>query len=183
MFYSAKTGGFYSLEIHGAAIPEDAIEITVDYHATLMQGQSIGKRIVSDVNGYPILSDPTKPGLEQFLERLKTERDRRQLEGGVKVGDHWYLSTERATGEYNSLINASQGMPEDTVLRSGWRTMSGATVDMTPLLARQILLAGIQQRCAIDDAALAHKAAMEACADPASYDFSTGWPPVFGDLQ
>jgi hypothetical protein len=42
-------------------------------------------------------------------------------------------------------------------------------------------MAGIAQRCAIDDAALAHKAAMEASADPSAYDFSTGWPAIFGE--
>jgi hypothetical protein len=112
-------------------------------------------------------------------EAIKAERDRRQLNGGVQVASHWFLSTERATGEYNSLINASQGLPADTVLRRDWRTMDGATIDMTPALARQILMAGIAQRCAIDDAALVHKAAMEASADPSAYDFSAGWPSIF----
>lgn len=59
--------------------------------------------------------------------------------------------------------------------------MDGAEVDMTPALARKILLAGFEQRCAIDDAALAHKAAMEASADPSAYDFSSGWPKIFGE--
>jgi len=112
-------------------------------------------------------------------ESIKAERDRRQLEGGVQVDGHWFLSTDRATGEYNSLINASQGMSSDTILRSGWRTMDGAQVDMTPALASQILIAGIAQRCAIDDAAIAHKVAMEAVADPVGYDYSGGWPSVF----
>lgn len=112
-------------------------------------------------------------------ESIKAERDRRQLEGGVEVDGHWYLSTDRATGEYNSLINASQGMSSDTILRAGWRTMDGAQVDMTPVLAGQILIAGIAQRCAIDDAAIAHKVAVEASADPAAYDFSAGWPAIF----
>lgn len=114
-------------------------------------------------------------------EAIKAERDRRQLEGGVKVGDHWYLSTERAVGEYNSLINASQGMSDSAVLRVGWRTMDGARVDMTPALARQILLAGIAQRCAIDDAALTHKTAMDNAADPSVYNFKADWPPIFSD--
>lgn len=114
-------------------------------------------------------------------ESIKAERDRRQLEGGVQVSGHWFLSADRATGEYNSLINASQGMSSDTILRAGWRTMDGAQVDMTPALASQILIAGIAQRCAIDDAAIAHKAAMEGSPDPSAYDFSSGWPSVFGE--
>lgn len=111
---------------------------------------------------------------------IRATRDRLQLQGGISVGGRWFLSTERATGEYNSLINAAHGLPDNTVLRAGWRTMDGSQVAMTPGLARQILLAGIAQRCAIDDAAQAHKVALDACENPADYDYSGGWPLVFG---
>jgi len=181
MFYAKSTGGFYDLSIHGDNIPADAVEITDAEHSALLEGQSSGKIISADSFGAPILTDPAKATEEQVWESIKAERDRRQLEGGVLVDGHWFLSTERATGEYNSLINASQGVASDTVLRSGWRTMDGAQVDMTPALASNILIAGIAQRCAIDDAAIAHKAAMEASPDPSAYDFSSGWPPVFGE--
>ena len=33
---------------------------------------------------------------------------------------------------------------------------------------------------AIFSAAEAHRVAMEASADPAAYDFTGGWPPMFG---
>lgn len=111
---------------------------------------------------------------------IKAERDRRQLDGGVKVGLHWFLSNDRATSEYNTIISTTRGLPDGTVVRSGWRTMDGALVDMTPGLALQILTAGIAQRCLIDDAAQSHKIAMEASPDPAAYDFSAGWPVIFG---
>ncbi len=179
--YSASTGGFYDIAIHGNNIPADAVEITDEQYAALLEGQSQGKIISSDASGAPILADPAKATADEMWAAIKSERDRRQLEGGVQVDGHWFLSTERATGEYNSLINASQGLASDTVLRAGWRTMDGAQGDMTPALASQILMAGIAQRCAIDDAALAHKAAMEASADPSAYDFSTGWPAIFGE--
>lgn len=58
MFYSATTGGFYDTAIHGDNIPPDAVEITVDEHASLIDGQSSGKRIVPDGNGHPILVNP-----------------------------------------------------------------------------------------------------------------------------
>jgi len=57
MFYSQSTGGFYSSEIHGSNIPSDAVEITIEQHFELLQGQSNGKVISSDVNGNPILTD------------------------------------------------------------------------------------------------------------------------------
>lgn len=114
-------------------------------------------------------------------EAIKLERDRRRFDGGVKVGDHWYLSTAIATSEYNSLILISAGLPEHTVLRAGWRTMDGAAVDMTPALVKQIIVAGFAQVAAIDDASQAHKAAMLAAAAPADYDFSQGWPQTYAE--
>jgi len=117
---------------------------------------------------------------------IVTKRDNLRLEGGVKVGTNWFKSTDRAVTEYNSLINiaTASSLPGTTVMRSGWRTMvEGVTVDMTPDLAKQILAAGLTQLAAIDDAAEAHRTAMEASTDPAAYDFSTGWPETFLDLQ
>lgn len=120
-----------------------------------------------------------RPSAFTVITLIKIERDLRQIDGGVKVGHHWFLSTERAMSEYNSLLNASVGIDQTTVLRHNWRTMDGAIVDMTPALARQILVAGIAQRCAIDDASQAHIAAVQASDDPAAYDFSVAWPEIF----
>ena len=58
MFYSAKTGGFYDAAIHGGNIPEGVVEITAEEHAALIEGQSEGKRIAANSDGYPILVDP-----------------------------------------------------------------------------------------------------------------------------
>ncbi len=46
MFYSKATNGFYTREIHGDNILADAVEITVEQHASLIQKQSEGMRIV-----------------------------------------------------------------------------------------------------------------------------------------
>lgn len=58
MYFSKSTGGFYSREIHGDNIPADAVGITQQQHAALLQGQSEGKVITADENGYPVLIDP-----------------------------------------------------------------------------------------------------------------------------
>jgi hypothetical protein len=61
MFYSAQTRGFYDPAIHGDNIPADAVEITAEQHAALLEGQSQGKVIAADANGHPILQDPPPP--------------------------------------------------------------------------------------------------------------------------
>ena len=60
MFYSKSTGGFYERETHDV-IPHDAVEITSDYRWELIDGQSDGKVIVADENGFPALQDPPPP--------------------------------------------------------------------------------------------------------------------------
>ena len=71
MFYSKSTGGFYTPEIHGDNIPADAVEITEAEHAALIEGQSLGKLIVADESGRPILQDPPLPTAEQIAKRLE----------------------------------------------------------------------------------------------------------------
>jgi hypothetical protein len=113
---------------------------------------------------------------------IKAERDRRRFDGGVKVGVNWFLSNQVAIGEYNTLLAISNGMPDETILRSGWRTMKdGVIVDMTVGLVKQILTAGVAHVAAIDDASQAHKAALEASGAPETYDYSTGWPLIYGE--
>ena len=79
MFYSKTTGGFYSRAIHGDNIPSDAVEITTEEHQALLEGQSQGKRIVADENGYPVLHDPpplTLNGAKQVkLAEINAECD------------------------------------------------------------------------------------------------------------
>jgi hypothetical protein len=114
-------------------------------------------------------------------ELIKKYRDNLQLNGGVKVGTNWFLTTERAVGEYTVLAVKSQrsNLPDATILRAGWRTMNGALVDMTPGLIAQILDAGFAQIAAIDTVSQSHKTAMEQSATPETYDYSAGWPVVF----
>lgn len=75
MQYSPSTGGFYDPAIN-SNIPEDAVEITPEQHAALLQGQSEGKAITADENGYPILQDPPQPTPEQLADTARAERDR-----------------------------------------------------------------------------------------------------------
>jgi hypothetical protein len=59
MKYAASTNSFYLQEIHGDAIPPDAIEISDDQYAALFAGQQQGKRIAAGEDGLPILIGPS----------------------------------------------------------------------------------------------------------------------------
>lgn len=85
MYFSKLTGGFYSDEIHGQNIPEDAKSISDELYQSLIQGQAEGAQISSDEEGNPVLIE--RPGVpfetlrdaeldlfrglrEQYLNRL-----------------------------------------------------------------------------------------------------------------
>lgn len=67
MFYSKSTGGFYITEVHGDAIPADAVEITEVEHKALLDGQAAGRLISSDSTGTPVLADHPSPTLDQLI--------------------------------------------------------------------------------------------------------------------
>lgn len=70
MFYSPSASGFYAPEIHGDAIPADAVEITREHYETLLAGQSNGQRIVADAMGRPVLADAPAPTPEQIVAAI-----------------------------------------------------------------------------------------------------------------
>ena len=76
MHYSPSHNSFYTPEIHGSAIPADAVEITREHYEALLAGQSEGQRIVADANGRPVLADPPPPTTDQMADTARAERDR-----------------------------------------------------------------------------------------------------------
>jgi hypothetical protein len=114
-------------------------------------------------------------------EEIKAERDRRKS-GGVKVliadVPYWFHSDDPSRSQYGILDSKAirAGWADTVVIHSAWKTMSGVKVPMTVARLRQILDNGIVLDAAIFDAAETHRAAMEAAENPATYDFSTGWP-------
>lgn len=155
-----------------------------------VERQSDGAHIPEDVNnrdwqayltwkangGIPTPPDVLNPKDTKW-QSIKAERDRRKSQGGVKVGTKWFHSDDGSRIQQIGLVMMGAGIPANTQ----WKTMDGSFVTMTQTLAGQIFQASAANDMAIFAAAEAHKAAMEASADPASYNFSTGWPKAFGE--
>lgn len=189
IYYAKSTGGFYAREINGDAIPSDAVEITADEHAALLDAQSQGKIIKSDKDGKPVAVDPPKPTATQIWDAIKAKRDAIKA-GGVKVGTKWYHSDETSRTQYIGLLRMADavvatGGTGSTTLQYGgqdiqWKTMDGTFIKMTVQRANDVFNAVSGLDFAAFGAAEAHKAAMEASADPAGYDFAAGWPAIFG---
>lgn len=180
MFYAQSTGGFYDSAIHGDNIPADSVEITVEEHQALLAGQSNGKRIVADAAGRPVLADPPALTVAEVWGRIKAERDRRKA-GGVKVKvgtvNKWFHSDDASRIQQMCLVMMGASIPADLQ----WKTMDGSFVTMTQAVAQSVFAAAAANDQAVFAAAETHRVAMEASADPASYDYSAGWPTVFGE--
>lgn len=109
-------------------------------------------------------------------QRIKAERDRRIQDGGYKVGSKWYHSDTFSRTQQMGLVMMGASIPANTP----WKTMDGSFVIMTQTLAGKIFDTAAASDVAIFSAAEAHRVAMEASANPAAYDFTGGWPPMFG---
>lgn len=206
-YFSKSTSGFYTEDVHGARliervttdpesgepldrwsepnpdckIPADAVEITDEQHAALLEGPSHGKRIEADANGNPVLVTPPAPTLGELKtatwESIKAERDRRIQHGGYKVGEKWFHSDTFSRTQQMGLVMLGANIPANLQ----WKTMDGSFIAMTQALAGQVFAAAAVSDVAIFGAAEAKRTAMEASADPASFDFAGGWPLAFGE--
>jgi hypothetical protein len=65
--FSPSTGWIYSTELHGGAIPADAVPVSAEDYAALFEGQSQGAQIVPGPGGAPTLLWPTPPTAAELL--------------------------------------------------------------------------------------------------------------------
>ena len=120
---------------------------------------------------------------------IKVERDRRKT-GGFKVGAQWFHSDADSRIQHLGLkdkardLIAAGGATTDNLTVLGqpvrWKTMDGSFAIVTAQLAFEIVAAAGDLDARLFAVAETHRAAMEAAADPAAYDFSAGWPETFG---
>jgi hypothetical protein len=81
--YSASTGGFYDSEIH-AAWPADAVEISAQRRAELLEAQSAGKLIAVDADGQPTATDPPPP-TDEHMRGLLSSAVQRLLDAAARA--------------------------------------------------------------------------------------------------
>lgn len=128
--------------------------------------------------------DPRTPAdikASQWL-KIKAMRDARKS-GGFKVGAKWFHSDEPSRSQYAILlITALEKLLLDSyVFNAAWKDMSGKKEPLTVGMLRQIRDAGLALEATLFAVAEAHRASMESAPNPESYDFTTGWPAIYGE--
>lgn len=136
------------------------------------------------INTLPQPEPTPAPTLEEIKmvawAAIKAERDRRKV-GGVKVKvgtvNKWFHSDDASRIQQMGLVMMGSGIPAGLQ----WKTMDGTFVTMDQTVAGNVLAAAAASDQAIFAVAEGHRVAMEASADPAAYDYSTGWPKIYGE--
>lgn len=120
---------------------------------------------------------PPQPNLSaakaSAWDRIKTRRDEVKR-SGVHVSGKWFHSDDSSRIQQLGLVMMGANVPA-----VAWKTMDGSFTTMSQALAMGIFQAVATLDMQAFASAETHRTAMEASADPASYDFSTGWPEVF----
>ncbi|QTD34591.1 phage tail protein [Pseudomonas fluorescens] len=112
MFYSPSTGGFYDPSIN-TEMPGDVVEISSEYRTELLNGLSMGKIIVMNDQGYPVLADrpgPTPEELEYYERVWRTQ----QLTVTDRVVDQYRDEVER----WPTLLTPAQYLELQTYRRT-----------------------------------------------------------------
>lgn len=175
--FSKTTCCFYPFSENYASLPADIIEVPIDDYFSAMDRNPGDTLDVVD-SRVVVVQKPAPTATEikdEKWDAIKAERDHRTENGGYKVGTKWFHSDQKSRSQQLGLVLLGANIPAGLQ----WKTMDGSFVTMTQQLAGQILAAGAASDQAIFAAAETHKAAMEASNDPASYDFSAGWPATF----
>lgn len=184
MFYSKTTGGFYDSSIHGDNIPADAVEITNEDHAALMQGQSAGLAIGADENGHPVLIIPPALTLAETVTKKKAALASYRYDkeiGGITMANGMTVATDdRSKG----LIAGSRldTIADPTILTNFKADSGWIQIDATTVALISSAVAAHVRTCF--DVEKAHCDGLDALAalpetipaDIDAYDITTGWP-------
>ena len=202
IYYSKANQAFYDNQIHNV-LPEDAVEITAEYHATLLAGQAQGKTIMPGKDGKPVLAplapcpsstwdgeqwhlDPecaAKLKAEQQKEVWERIKDKRydNLRHGVyaKSVGKWFQTDDATRLQYLAL--ALESVTGGFKKPINWKTMDNSFLMLTPELLREIMQTMHEDEQADFANAEKHKAAMLQAENPMEYDYSGGWTANFDE--
>lgn len=114
--YSFSTNGFYRSDYHEeASIPDDAVIVSDEERCVLIAAQRVGKVIVRDGDGRPILSEPPGPTVGELVALERCWRDSVMLVAAGLRDRHrdqveLELSTTLLNEQYSELLGYIQAL-------------------------------------------------------------------------
>ena len=147
IFYSKSTGGFYNQDLHadhipGCNIPDDAIEITDEYHIELFEGQANGLQIITDKKGYPVLSEPVRSLEEQqtIQKHILEGAYNDECVSNVTVGGNTFYADKQSVTALQNYMQIGE-VPDGFY----WKSADKVEVPFTIMDVKNLLVA-IQNR-------------------------------------
>lgn len=173
-YFSKSTNGFYSVGIHGDAIPADAVKITDEYHSELM---SSGGAIIADEKGYPIAINYTPQSRTKLSLLADVAARRWQAEtGGIVIGGTPIATDRESQAQLSSAYTSlSGGLIADTP----WKAADGSFTMVTLAGLEPVAQSVAAHVRACFDAERIHCEAISALSEQAdldAYDITAGWP-------
>lgn len=109
--------------------------------------------------------------------KIKAKRDTHKV-GGVYIAsvNKWFHTDSDSRIQQLGLVIMGAGIPANLQ----WKTLDGSFTVMTQSLAGQIFTGVAILDTTAFSVAEMHKQAMLASPDPLSYNYTTGWPALFG---
>ena len=168
--YYADASGNYLGGFDGATPPAGAIEVS-------LAPTDASQKWNGSAWGFSLADAKA-----MMWKKIHDERERRKFTGGFLVGTLWFDSDLNSRADYIAMLSRATRLASlpTFVFHAAWKTMSGVTTPMT--VANLVLIEdkAFANDKLIHDNAEAHKVAMEASPTPLSYDYSTGWPAMYG---
>lgn len=178
--------------------------ISDEKYIELLTGQSQGKRIVSNKEGYPVLIEPPPSAAHELNRATLTweispekqaallQQQREQIceqinalkvektKGGVLLNGHWFDTDGEAQinvmGAYNGMLLAGLKSRQ-------WTTYDNQIVTITLDEMKALYLAVLNVKDHNHKTSIMHKRAVIESDDPIHYDYSTGWSETYDDYQ
>ena len=178
MHYSKSTGGFYIRDIHGDNIPADAVEISAETHAALLEAQSSGQLITTDESGHPIAIDPPQPVRTKVALLGEAATKRWQVEtGGIVVAGHPIATDRESQAKLNS---AYASLKNGLIANTPWKASDGnftlvTLAEIEPIA--QTVAAHVRACFAAEQAHDEAIKVLQTQVELDAYDINTGWPP------
>lgn len=147
MFFAKSTGGFYDAAIHGDNIPTDAVEITNEEHAALLDAQSNGKVIQADKNGNPVAVDPPPPTQEE-LELIAAAEAKKLKNLALSTITVTTSSGKVFDGNETARINMLSALQASEFLnqtQAGWKLADNSVALVTVAELKEALALAIQR--------------------------------------
>lgn len=174
-----------SIELNNPAVIEHPYNYRFDNEQWIEDIQPSPYHTLDAQGNWYLNNEYLQNAKDMMWQRIKSYRDDRE-EGGIKMAvdgtDYWFHSDTRSLIKYLFLLFLATVFSSYFQNNISWKTMKNdVVVSLTPQIIINIFFAVMSMGNTVHQIGRNHRAAMLQSNDPLNYDYSSGWPPIFGE--